>query len=156
MADRLAPFEIGAHTHTRAQLDTLSCASAWEEIASSRDVLADRLGRAPAAFAYPHGYSSRAVRALVAKAGFSSAAAVRNALSSTEDDRWQLARLTVTSTTTPAQLQRWLDGDEAWLAPARERPATRAWRLWRRSRAVATGRPGGHLMVDESSGERVA
>jgi hypothetical protein len=92
-------------------------------------------------FAYPNGYSSAAVRRLVRAAGYRSACSVKNAFSSLEDDRFSLARLTVRSTTTRTELEEWLDGRGAPPAPQREHARTRMWRLYRRTRAAATGRP---------------
>jgi peptidoglycan/xylan/chitin deacetylase (PgdA/CDA1 family) len=128
-------IEIGAHSHTHPQLDTLPSARARDEIVRSRDLLEDRLGHPVRSFAYPHGYSSRAVRHMVAQAGFDSACAVRNALSSTRDDLFTLARLTVLRTTSMPELRRWVDGTGAGVAPSRERLATTGWRMVRRVRA---------------------
>jgi peptidoglycan/xylan/chitin deacetylase (PgdA/CDA1 family) len=133
--------EIGAHSHTHPHLDTLSRRTAREEIVTSKTLLEEALGQSVDSFAYPNGYSSRAVRALAREAGFDSACAVRNALSSPGDDRFALARLTVTETTTLEDLRGWLAGDgEA--AKRRERLATRAWRTYRRTKAVVTSVPG--------------
>ena len=128
-------IEIGAHSHTHPQLDTLPRAAARDEIVRSRDLLTDRLGHPVRSFAYPYGYSSRAVRQLVAQAGFDSACAVRNALSPTRDDLFALARLTVLRTTSMPEFRGWADGTGAVVAPSRERLATTGWRAVRRVRA---------------------
>ena len=133
-----AGIEIGAHGQTHRYLDTLPPAAARREIVRSRALLEDVLGRPVESFAYPNGYSSPAVRRLVRGAGYASACAVRNTLSSTADDRFALARLTVRDTTSIDELTDWLAG---FGAPPRagERLATRAWRVYRRSRALAAG-----------------
>ena len=133
--------EIGAHTHTHPHLDTLSLRAARDEIVTSKSLLEEALGQRVDSFAYPNGYSSRAVRRLVRDADFGSACAVRNALSSRSDDRFALARLTVMETTTLDELRGRLAG-EGNAARPRERLATRAWRAYRRTKAVVTSVPG--------------
>ena len=58
-----AGVEIGAHSHTHRELDTLPRAEAAWEVAHSRARLQDELGRPVATFAYPYGYSTAHVRA---------------------------------------------------------------------------------------------
>ncbi len=135
-------IEIGAHSRSHSYLDTLSADAAREEIEGSKALLEDKLGRSVPSFAYPNGYSSPAVRRLVRAAGFRSACGVRNTFSSTEDDRFALARLTVRNTTTPEQLAGWLAGSGAPQPRRRERLETRAWRAYRRTKALAAGVPG--------------
>jgi peptidoglycan/xylan/chitin deacetylase (PgdA/CDA1 family) len=138
---RGAGIEIGAHSHTHPQLDTLAPRAARREIAGSKALLERSLGEPVRSFAYPHGYSSRRVRRLVQQAGYESACAVKDTLSSAEDDRFALSRLMVRSSTAPDEIGRWLDRLGA--APrAREAMRTRAWRGYRRGRALLTRRPG--------------
>ena len=132
-------IEVGAHTHGHPHLDTLSREAARGEIVRSKELLEDELGHEVATFAYPNGYSSPAVRRLVRDAGFGSACAVRNTLSSAGDDRFALARLTVRDRTTPGELAGWLAGIGARPPRTRERLATRGWRAYRRTKAVASG-----------------
>ena len=132
--------EIGAHTHTHPQLDTISLGAARDEITQSKQLLEDALGSAVKSFAYPHGYSSAKVRGLVRDAGFSSACAVRNTLSSTTDDRFALARLTVRDTTTAGDVAGWLEGRRVRSPRRRERVATKAWRAYRRTKALTAER----------------
>ena len=112
-------LEIGAHTVTHPQLDTLPARAVRRELQVPKAVLEEQLGLPVPAFAYPHGYNSPAVRRLVREAGYTSATAVRNALSSTRDDPYRIARLMLKSTDTTADLAFWLDG---W---ARRWPPTR-------------------------------
>jgi peptidoglycan/xylan/chitin deacetylase (PgdA/CDA1 family) len=58
---------------THAVLPNLPLARARREIAGCRDMIAERLGRAPRHFAYPNGYHTPAVRALVRECGFETA-----------------------------------------------------------------------------------
>jgi peptidoglycan/xylan/chitin deacetylase (PgdA/CDA1 family) len=133
--------EIGAHSHTHPHLDTLRRDHARDEIVRPKRLLEEELQREVPSFAYPNGYSSAAVRRLVREAGYRSACSVKNALSSPDDDRFSLARLTVRATTSLTELGEWLQGRGAPPALQRERARTRGWRLYRRTRAAATGRP---------------
>jgi peptidoglycan/xylan/chitin deacetylase (PgdA/CDA1 family) len=143
--------ELGAHSHGHPHLDTLTPSAAREEIAGCKKLLEDELGHAVASFAYPNGYSSRTVRRLVRETGYRSACAVRNTLSSTADDRFALARLTLRDTTTAEDVARWLTGSGARPPRRRERAATRAWRGYRRARAVASRTPGSDFRVQSVS-----
>jgi len=137
-----AGFEIGGHSRTHPQLDTLPRASVREEVGGCKREIEDALGHPVESFAYPHGYSSRAVRALVREAGWISAAAIRSAsaLSSNGDDPLRFARLMVRADTGPERFGLWLRGEGAPVAPFAEGFATRGWRAYRRARA-ASGHP---------------
>lgn len=129
-------IEIGAHTHTHPQLDTLSEAAAWDEIARSKWQLEEYLGHRIESFAYPHGYHSAQVRQLVARAGFSSACAVKHALSAADADLYSLARVIVTNDVCVNTLDRLLQGDRLPIASRGEPMRTKMWRLARRSLRV--------------------
>lgn len=88
-------IECGAHSHSHPQLDILSRAAARDEIVRSKRILEDRLGREILSFAYPFGYYTDQVRQLVQEAGYTSACAVKHAMSSAADDPFSLARLMV-------------------------------------------------------------
>jgi peptidoglycan/xylan/chitin deacetylase (PgdA/CDA1 family) len=128
--------EIGAHTHTHPQLDTLSRRAVWDELTRCKSLLEDELGTGVASMAYPHGYSSPAVRRLVRAAGYESAYSVKEALSSTSDDPYSIARLTVRRTTSLDELCAWLAGTGARVGTSGEALRTRLWRIYRRARAV--------------------
>jgi peptidoglycan/xylan/chitin deacetylase (PgdA/CDA1 family) len=130
--------EVGGHTHTHRELDAVPPARARDEIVRCKAMLEDVLGVPVRSFAYPHGHSSAAVRAMVRSAGFDSACAVKNAFSSIADDRFALARLTVRADTPIARIDAWLAGNAAPVAPHREAARTRAWRTARRLRAALT------------------
>jgi peptidoglycan/xylan/chitin deacetylase (PgdA/CDA1 family) len=131
--------EIGAHSHTHAQLDTVSLARAADEVERSRALLEQALGHPVTSFAYPYGYSSAKVRCVVAEQGFSSGAAVRNRFSAAADDPFQLARLTVRSDTPTSTVRAWLTGAEAPRPDHGEALSTRLWRAYRRVRATTVG-----------------
>ncbi|MCZ9346676.1 polysaccharide deacetylase family protein, partial [Streptomyces sp. TRM76130] len=131
--------EIGSHTVTHAQLDTLPPDTLAVELRSSKAVLEDALGHPVRHLAYPHGYSSARVRSMSARAGYETAVAVRHALSSDRDERYRIARLIVRRTHTVADVRGWLSGRGARTAPYRDGPGTVAWRWYRRGRALLHG-----------------
>ncbi len=128
-----AGIECGAHSHSHPQLDTLSLASAQDEIAQSKAELEQHLNRPVESFAYPHGYSSPKIRQFVPQAGYSSACGVKHAMSALTDDRFNLARIIVPDDTTVDALAKLLTGDGLRIAPKGERVQTVGWRLLRRS-----------------------
>jgi peptidoglycan/xylan/chitin deacetylase (PgdA/CDA1 family) len=128
--------EIGAHSHTHPQLDTLSLAAVRREVEGSRARLQAGTDLPIESFAYPHGYSDARVRRAVRAAGFSSACSVKNALSSASDPAFTLSRLMVMATTTDDELVGWLAGRGVPLGRDDERLLTRGWRWWRRARAA--------------------
>jgi peptidoglycan/xylan/chitin deacetylase (PgdA/CDA1 family) len=134
--------EIGAHSHSHPQLDTLSPQRAREEIALSRQLLRDAIGAEIGTFAYPNGYSSPRVRRIVRAEGFRAACGVKDTFSSEQDDQFALARLMIRSSTGSEEVARWLDRSGAPPPRTRERAATRAWRAYRRGRALVTRRAG--------------
>lgn len=132
-----AGLEVGSHTVTHPELDTLPADSAWREIRDSRRALQDRLSLPVDSFAYPHGYSSPQVRLLVARAGYRNACAVKNTHSG-DDPAYTIARLTVTAGTTQQELRGWLAPGPHRTGQHDERPLTRGWRTYRRMRAKVT------------------
>jgi peptidoglycan/xylan/chitin deacetylase (PgdA/CDA1 family) len=127
--------ECGAHTQTHRPLDALSAAECRQEIEDSYRLVAEQVA-APRSFAYPFGYYSRAVRALVQQAGYTSACAVRYAQSSRHDDRFALSRLIVTADTDLPSFEKLLlsGGQQPEAAYLRLRSA--AWERVRRSRQM--------------------
>jgi peptidoglycan/xylan/chitin deacetylase (PgdA/CDA1 family) len=126
--------EIGAHSMTHPQLDCIPQPAAAAEIRDSKDVLQQILGRSVDTFAYPHGYHDKTVKQLVADAEYSSAVAVRNALSPADDDPFALARVTITADFGPGKVTDVLTGRGAPIARPGERWRTRLWRQERRRR----------------------
>ena len=134
-------IECGAHSHSHPQLDTLPLGAAHDEISRSKSVLEQHLGRPVQTFAYPHGYDSPAVRRLVQQAGYSSACAVKYAMSALTDDRFALARIIVTADTDVESFSGLLVGRGLRVAPIREQVRTKGWRLVRRSARLLKRRP---------------
>ncbi len=128
--------ECGAHTRTHPQLDTLSLEAAKAEIAGSKRALEARLGASVSSFAYPHGYHSPALKALVQDLGFTSACAVKHALSASHDDPFALARLIVFADTDLKTFRSLLRGDDLRVAPHGETWRTKGWRALRRAARV--------------------
>ena len=88
-------IELGAHSHTHPALDVLPEEDARVEIEESKRVLEETIEREVRTFAYPFGYESAAVRALVAQAGFASACRVNYSVSPAGEDVFGISRLPV-------------------------------------------------------------
>jgi peptidoglycan/xylan/chitin deacetylase (PgdA/CDA1 family) len=127
-----AGIEIGSHSHTHPQLDTLRESWAEEEIRQSRTLLEDGLGAAVTSFAYPYGYHTGTVRALLRRHGYTAGCAVKHALSHDRDDPWALGRAVVSAGTSDEQFTAWLEGRGLPVAWSGERPQTVVWRCVRR------------------------
>lgn len=120
--------ELGAHTVTHPRLEEIDIRAARAEITASKHQLEQRIGRSVSSFAYPHGAYDLRVRSAVKEAGFTAAAAVKNAISHAGDDPYAIARWTVQAKTTRADIERILTGEGAPLAWSGERNRTRAYR----------------------------
>ncbi len=131
-----AGHEVGAHSVTHPELDTLSLRRARDEVTACRAELEDALDGPVVSFAYPHGYSSAPVRRLVREAGYQSACGVADSLSHAFDESFRLSRLMLRFDTPPGTVTGWLSGTNAPMAGARERLRTKGWRTARRGRAV--------------------
>jgi peptidoglycan/xylan/chitin deacetylase (PgdA/CDA1 family) len=127
-------IEIGAHSRTHPRLDELGDREIADEIGGSRADLAQITGSEPASFAYPHGNHDRRVLAATRAAGYTGAAAVKNALSHATDDPFAVARWTITDRSDTAQVCALLAGRGAPRAWQGERLRTRAHRVLRRAR----------------------
>jgi len=128
--------EVGGHSDTHPMLDTLPRGSARAEIVRCKDLIEQHLQAPVASFAYPHGYSSASVRETVQQAGYTSACAVKNALSHLGDDPFAIARLMLETTHSMDDFDRMLSGEGVPVARSSDRLKTRGWRLARRSMAL--------------------
>ena len=126
--------ELGAHAVHHQHLDELDEHELAEEVRPSKLQLEDITQMSVTSFAYPHGAYDKQARQAVIDAGFSSAAAVKNAVSHLADDRFAIARWTVRADTSPARIAQILAGDHVPQAWSRERMRTRAYRAFRRGR----------------------
>jgi len=135
-----AAIELGAHTVSHIRLDELDMAGAHQEIVQSKLTLEDIVDQPVHTFAYPHGAYDAQARRLVIEAGFSSASAVKNAVSHGADDPWAIARWTVRHRTTARDIEAVLSGDQAPLAWSHVRFRTKAFRFVRRARRLVSAR----------------
>lgn len=131
-----AGVEIGAHSVSHPELDTLSWAKATHELRDSKKALEDGLGRAVTTFAYPHGYASRATRRIAEEAGYLAACRVRHALSNETENLFALSRIVVTSEMTPEALVDLIAKQQVPVAPPADRLIATGWRAARRMRAL--------------------
>ena len=128
-----AGIECAAHGHRHLQLDTVGARAAQSDVAACRAALEGVVGRVDS-FAYPHGYYTRRLQRDVRRAGFTSACAVRHALSGPHDDRYARARIVVRGGTGIDELERMLAGHG--LRRGGSRTVRRAaWRSVRRLRS---------------------
>ena len=134
--------EIGAHSHSHPQMDTLLPGRAWDELTRSKALLEDALGQEVRSFAYPHGYNSAHLRYQTKLAGYDTACAVRDMLSHTNDDLFRIARFTVTDDTTASDVRNLINGSGAPVASSKEHVKTIGWRAYRYGKALLTNKVG--------------
>jgi len=102
---------IGAHTRTHPDLRRLTGESLRSEIEGSRDAVANEVGVAPDAFAYPYGRLTPDIVAAVEYAGFSVAVTTEMALlPELVRARWELPRLDAFYLRRPGTLESWGTG----------------------------------------------
>ena len=92
-------IECGAHSHSHPQLDILSNSMAYDEIVLCKQILESHLGQQITSFAYPFGYYTKTVQQHVRAAGYTSACAVKHAMSSETTDPFALTRFIVKANT---------------------------------------------------------
>jgi peptidoglycan/xylan/chitin deacetylase (PgdA/CDA1 family) len=134
-------IECGGHSHSHPQLDTLSQAEAYSEILQCKRHLEDHLHQEVLSFAYPFGYHTASIRRQVQEAGYTSACAVKFAMSSEKTDPFALARLIVRPNTTQGALASLLSGHSSpVLATIYARARTPVWQIVRRGASSMTRR----------------
>ncbi|MGW0914345.1 polysaccharide deacetylase family protein [Streptomyces sp. NPDC002784] len=131
-----AGVEIGGHSHTHPQLDQLPDQALRRELILCKEIVSDRLGAAPASFAYPYGYSSRRVREAVRETGYAQALAVGNVLARRRQGPYALRRVTVRRGTDAEEFLRLLEGRALTRTFARDRALTKGYAMVRRARQV--------------------
>lgn len=124
-----AGVSVGSHTATHPFMTRLSEAEVEEELRLSRKTIEDRTGRSVAAFAYPYGDNSVAVRHAVAR-HFQLACGTKLAFLSRDSDSMELPRLDVFY----LRRQFWFQGlrtghGAAYLAARRSLRSLRQWAL---------------------------
>jgi peptidoglycan/xylan/chitin deacetylase (PgdA/CDA1 family) len=123
-------IECGAHSHKHLQLDVLPTAVARNEIVLSKKLLEDHLQQEIFSFAYPYGYHTASIQRLVRETGYTSACAVKYAMSSETDDPFALARLLISPDSHIEEFAALLTGHGS-------SPETTAYKLYARARASA-------------------
>lgn len=88
-------FEIGAHSHTHPELDTLPARVRAEEVRLPKLLLEERLGLQVRSFAYPFGHYGRRVRETVAAAGYTAACTMNSWAATPGDHPLELPRVSV-------------------------------------------------------------
>jgi peptidoglycan/xylan/chitin deacetylase (PgdA/CDA1 family) len=101
--------EVGAHGMTHRRLDELPTEQVHRELVGSRRLIGELTERPCRSFAYPHGSHDRRTAEIARASGYSSAVAVKNALSHSRDDPFALARVTVEHRSGTATVERALD-----------------------------------------------
>lgn len=129
-----AGVEVGAHSHSHAELDQLPDVALGCELVTSRVLLADRLDRDIPSLAYPYGYSSPRVREAVCAAGYRNAAAVANVVLGSRHDTFALPRLTVSRSTDLDTFERLLLGRAITRTYLGDRTLTAGWSVVRQAR----------------------
>jgi peptidoglycan/xylan/chitin deacetylase (PgdA/CDA1 family) len=128
-------IECGGHSHGHVQMDAIPVDAADAEIRRCKAILEDHLGQEALSFAYPHGWTTGSVKQLVQAAGFTSACAVKNMLSSPIDDSFELARLVVSGDMTAADIAQLLTRQVTPLEVTLRDVARPLWRFVPRSKA---------------------
>jgi peptidoglycan/xylan/chitin deacetylase (PgdA/CDA1 family) len=136
--------EVGAHSVNHVRLDELSRTEIARELDGARRILQEITGCGVESVAYPHGAYDRRVLDEVRRAGYTSGAAVKNALSRPDDDPLAIARWTVVDSPGADDVRNVLAGRLAIVGTS-ERLRTRGYRVVRRARRrvrALTGRAG--------------
>jgi hypothetical protein len=87
-----AGIDVGGHTVNHVALANVSTERARAEIARCHADLSERLGASPRHFAYPNGYYTPEIRALVARAGFELAVTTEDSENRRGSDPFALKR----------------------------------------------------------------
>lgn len=96
--------QFGSHTLDHADLNAVSEAEAWRQIAESKEVLETQTGAPVFTFCYPYGRKSAQTEEFVRRAGYRCACSTIGGLNTPETDRFALRRVNVRKDTTPTIL----------------------------------------------------
>jgi peptidoglycan/xylan/chitin deacetylase (PgdA/CDA1 family) len=103
-------YTIGCHSHTHPDLTTLSPDDLEREVAGSRRILEDAVGRPVTVFCYPDGLWNTRVAAAVRSAGFEVAFTIDLGGLNAGDDPYELRRIPVLGEPGPTQFAAFLRG----------------------------------------------
>lgn len=124
-------IELGSHSRSHRPLDVLPRPRLHDELAGSRDLLAERTGVAARSVCYPYGYASRSVDALARQAGYENGCTVGRRVARAGDSLLRLPRLQPLPTMSTAEVVRLLtDGEPGW-GPKVKPLVHPAWRVVR-------------------------
>jgi peptidoglycan/xylan/chitin deacetylase (PgdA/CDA1 family) len=127
-------IECGAHSHSHPQLDILPLSAATDEIVRSKVLIEQHLCQEVLTFAYPFGYYTASIKRQIQFAGYTSACAVKFALSSTSTDDFALTRLIVREDMQTETFANLLTGHgDSFAKTVYMRARTPVWQLVRRS-----------------------
>jgi peptidoglycan/xylan/chitin deacetylase (PgdA/CDA1 family) len=145
--------EIGAHSHTHPELDTLPPRAQAEEARLPKLLLERRLGLPVSSFAYPFGLYDRQVREAVAAAGYTAACTMNSWAATSGDHLLEVPRVAVFHDTDVASLAARLAASRGQARRAALR-ARRAAQLLARRRCTRPGSwtsaPGSRLAQGEA------
>lgn len=127
-------FELGAHSHDHLELDLLDDDDTRRQVRACSQRITEELGVRPTSFAYPYGYSTDAVQAVLLDEGFTSACGVKHALSATNDTLMDLSRVRLLRRHPIATVTPWIEGRALRVAPCPDELRTRVFRPVRRMR----------------------
>jgi peptidoglycan/xylan/chitin deacetylase (PgdA/CDA1 family) len=99
-------FSLHSHSLLHHDLTKLEASALEQDLSDSRALIADICGRAPAYLAYPYGRHNEAVRSAAQRAGFTTAFSVKSGFNLPGECAYQIRRLDVFGTDTPAMLLR--------------------------------------------------
>lgn len=131
--------EIGSHSVTHPQMDTMGPHGADLELSCSKTILQQALGAQVESFAYPHGFQSPRLRRQAHEAGYTCAYGVGNALASSTSSQMNIPRLMAGPATSAEVVAAWLRRTDTPVLGDRDRLRTQVFRLVRRSKARAKG-----------------
>jgi peptidoglycan/xylan/chitin deacetylase (PgdA/CDA1 family) len=94
-AMRAGGVDVGGHTVNHVALANVTLAHAQAEIEGCRDHIRRELGESPRHFAYPNGYHTPRIRAVLHAAGFTSAVTTEDAENRRDGDLFTLKRKTI-------------------------------------------------------------
>lgn len=127
-----AGMEIGNHGWFHHPMDVLPEDQLEREVRDSTDLLAQHLGRPVRSFAYPHGYNSARVRAMVARHGHTNACELGQRLHRRGADRFAISRLHITPDHRGEDVVGLVHDDGPQFVPQLKRAARPGWRFTRR------------------------
>lgn len=108
-------FELGAHSTTHPDLTSCDDSELRKEVAGSRAMLEQRLGRTIISFSYPFGRHNHRVRDAVQAAGYQLACTSRYGVNRTIDPRYGVCRTEVGGDDDLKTFRRKLRGKYDWL-----------------------------------------